>query len=98
MLNQQAAIEELKYALDILKLDGVCLLTNYNGKYLGHSDFEQFFAELNKRNAVVYIHPTDPGDDYDFELGIPNALIEVTFDTTRAVTNMMYNGILDKYP
>jgi len=98
MLNQQAAIEELKYALDTLKLDGVCLLTNYNGKYLGNSDFEQFFTELNKRNAVVYIHPNDPGDEYDFELGIPNALIEVTFDTTRAVTNMMYNGILDKYP
>ena len=47
---------------------------------------------------MLYIHPTDPGDDYDFDLGIPNALIEVTFDTTRAVTNMMYNGILDKYP
>ena len=98
MLNQQAAIEELKYALDILKLNGVCLLTNYNGKYLGHEDFEGFFKELNKRKAVIYIHPTDPGEDFDFELGIPNALIEVTFDTTRAVTNMMYNGILDKYP
>ena len=98
MLNQQAAIEELKYALDVLKLNGVCLLTNYNGKYLGHPDYELFFKELNKRNAVLYIHPTDPGDDYDFDLGIPNALIEVTFDTTRAVTNMMYNGILDKYP
>ena len=98
MLNQQAAIEELKYALDILKLDGVCLLTNYNGKYLGHEDFEAFFKELNKRKAVVYIHPTDPGNEYDFELGIPNSLIEVTFDTTRAVTNMMYNGVLDRYP
>jgi predicted TIM-barrel fold metal-dependent hydrolase len=98
MLNQEAAIEEMNYALDRLKMDGVCLLTNYNGKYLGHSDFEQFFKELNKRNAVVYIHPNDPGDDYDFDLGIPNALIEVTFDTTRAVTNMMYNGILDRYP
>jgi predicted TIM-barrel fold metal-dependent hydrolase len=98
MLNQQAAIEELKYALDILKLNGVCLLTNYNGKYLGHPDYELFFKELNNRNAVVYIHPTDPGDDYDFDLGIPNALIEVTFDTTRAVTNMMYNGIFDKNP
>jgi len=98
MLNQQAAIEEMKYALDILKLNGVCLLTNYNGKYLGHEDFDPFFKELNKRNAVVYIHPDDPGDEFDFELGIPNALIEVTFDTTRAVTNMMYNGIFDKYP
>ena len=98
MLNPEAAIEEMNYALDTLKMDGVCLLTNYNGKYLGHSDFEQFFIELNKRNAVVYIHPNDPGADYDFKLDIPNALIEVTFDTTRAVTSLMYNGILDRYP
>lgn len=98
MLNQQEAIKEMNYALDALKLDGVCLMTNYSGKYLGHGDFEPFFKELNKRSAVVYIHPTDPGDDYDYELGMPNALIEAPFDTTRAVTNMMYNGILDRYP
>lgn len=98
MLNRQVALEELTYALDDLKLDGVCLMTNYEGKYLGHSSFEPFFEELNKRNAVVYIHPTDPGTDYDHELGMPNALIEATFDTTRAVTNMMFNGILDRYP
>ena len=98
MLNQEAAIEELKYALDTLKLDGVTLLTNYNGKYLGHADFEVFFKELNKRKAVVYIHPTDPGDVFDYELGIPNALIEAPFDTTRAVTNLMFNGVLERYP
>ena len=98
MLNPQAAIEELNYSLDTLHLNGVCLLTNYQGKYLGNEAFEPFFKELNKRHAVVYLHPNDPGDDYDFELGMPNALIEATFDTTRAVTNMMYNGIPDRYP
>ncbi|MFC2101940.1 amidohydrolase family protein [Bacteroidota bacterium] len=98
MLNQQAAIKELNYALDVLKLDGVCLMTNYLGKYLGDSYFDPFFNELNKRNAVVFIHPTDPGEEHDFKLGFPNALIEAPFDTTRVVANLMYNGILDKYP
>ncbi|MEJ2543916.1 MAG: amidohydrolase family protein [Calditrichaceae bacterium] len=84
--------------LDTLHLDGVCLMTNYSGKYLGDEFFEPFFKELNKRNAVVYIHPNDPGDAFDFKLGIPNALIEVTFDTTRTVANMMYRGVLDRYP
>ncbi len=98
MLNEKAALEELNYALDVLHLNGVCLLTNYQGKYLGDDSFETFFKELNRRKAVVYIHPTDPGDDYDFELGIPNALIEAPFDTTRAVTNLMYRGVLDRYP
>ncbi len=98
LLNQQAAIEEMNYALDVLKLDGICLLTNYLGKYLGHSDFDPFFKELNKRKAVVYVHPTDTGDEFDPGLDIPNALIEVPFDTTRAVANLMRQGTLDKYP
>ena len=97
LLNMEAALSELSYAMDTCKLDGVCLMTNYNGKYLGDPEFEPFFKELNKRRAVVFIHPTDPGAEYDFELGIPNGLIEVTFDTTRAVANMMYNGVLDRY-
>ena len=97
LLNEAAALEELEYALDTLKLDGICLLTNYLGKYLGNPVFEPIFKELDSRKAVVYIHPTDPGDDYNFELGIPNALIEAPFDTTRAVANLMYNGVLDRY-
>lgn len=98
LLNQKAAIEELNYAFDTLHLDGVCLYTNYLGKYLGDNDFDPFFKELNKRKAVVYVHPTDPGPEYDAGLEIPNGLIEAPFDTTRAVTNMMFQGVLDKYP
>ena len=98
MLDQQAAVSELQYAMDTLKLDGVCLLSNYKGRYLGDPWFDPFFRELNKRKTVVFVHPTDPGDDFDFRLNMPNALIEAPFDTTRAVTNMMFNGIFNRYP
>ncbi len=98
LLNPDAAIEELHYALDTLHLDGVCLMTNYNGKYLGNELFEPFFNELNKKKAVVYIHPTNPGEQFDPELDFPSALIEAPFDTTRTVADLMYSGTLDKYP
>jgi predicted TIM-barrel fold metal-dependent hydrolase len=94
----QGALEELKYALDELKLDGVVLLSNYNGKYLGDESFEDVFNELNKRKAVVFIHPTDPKGDYDAKLGMPNSLIEAPFETTRAVANLIYTGTMDRYP
>lgn len=96
----QESVEELKYALDVLKLDGVCLLTNYDGKYLGDNKYDEFFNELNKRKAVVFLHPTDPADEFNPNLqeeGLPNSLVEVTFDTTRTVANMMYRGVLDKF-
>jgi len=90
------AIEELKYALDVLKLDGVCLFTNYDGVYLGDDTFEPIFRELNKRKAVVHIHPANPGEELDpglQEKGIPNALIEAPFETTRVAANLIYSGI-----
>ena len=94
------SIEELTYALDVLKLDGVCLLTNYNGKYLGDESFDEFFEELNKRKAVLFIHPTDPAEEYDPKLqekGIPNSLIEVPFETTRVAANLIYSGTTNRY-
>ena len=98
MLNQDAAIDELNYALDELKLNGVCLFTNYNGTYLGHQDFDRFFQELNRRKSVVFLHPTDPGEAYDPGLDMPNAFLEAPFDSTRSVANLLHQGTMDKYP
>jgi predicted TIM-barrel fold metal-dependent hydrolase len=93
----EESIEELRFALDELKLDGVCLLTNYDGKYLGDDSFEAFFKELDKRAAVVFVHPTDPGEAYDPKLGISNALVEAPFETTRTVANLIYTGVAGRY-
>ena len=98
MLNTKSAIDELSFALDSLELDGVTLMTNYEGIYLGDVQFEDIFAELNQRNAIVFIHPTEPGPQFDPGLDMPAALIEAPFDTTRAVANLMYQGVLDRYP
>ena len=94
------SIEELKYALDVLKLDGVCLLTNYDGNYLGDDKFEEFFKELNNRKSVLFVHPTDPVEALDPNLqerGIPNSLIEVPFETTRIAANLIYSGTSYRY-
>lgn len=98
LANVQNAIEELRYALDELNLDGICLFTHYNGKYLGDKAFEGFFQELNKRKVVVDIHPTDPIGQYDPKLEVANSLIEAPFETTRAVTNLIHTGTTDRYP
>src|ERR1700742_1558569 len=39
------ALEELAYALDMLKLDGVVVFSNSNGVYLGDACFEPGFGE-----------------------------------------------------
>lgn len=93
----QAALEELRYVLDELELDGVGLLTNYEGNYLGDGKFDAFFEELNKRSAVVFIHPTDPVGKYDPKLEIANSIIEAPFETTRTVANLIHTGTISRY-
>jgi 6-methylsalicylate decarboxylase len=54
------ALAEIDYGLGTLGLDGVVLLTNANGVYLGDSRLDPVFDELNRRGAVVFLHPTSP--------------------------------------
>jgi predicted TIM-barrel fold metal-dependent hydrolase len=93
-----AAVDEFKYALNDLELDGVGLFTHYNGTYLGDKKFDPLFRELNRKKAVVFIHPIDPPQQYNSGLTMPAALIEAPFETTRAVTNLLYTGTTDQYP
>jgi 6-methylsalicylate decarboxylase len=94
-----AALRELDYALDTLGMDGVVLYSSAGDRYLGDRSYDPFFEELERREAIVFIHPTTipPGADAT-GLTIPFGVAEFTFDTTRAITNMLYNGTLERYP
>jgi predicted TIM-barrel fold metal-dependent hydrolase len=92
------ALKEIEYALDTLKLDGVNLLTNVHGTYLGDPAFDAVFAELNRRKAVVFVHPETPPAARDIKLSFPGAMIEFTFDTTRMTANLILSGTLERYP
>ncbi len=93
-----AALAELEYALDILKLDGVVLLSSVEGIYPGDAAFDELFAELNRRKAVVFVHPTVPVINAGLRLNLPSFLVEFVFDTTRAVANLIYSGTLERCP
>lgn len=93
-----AAIREIDYALDELRLDGVGLLSNFSGIYLGDPRFEPIFRHLSDRGAVAFIHPNIPSAKDQQTFDLPPSLYEFTFDTTRAVANLLFSGTLDRYP
>ncbi len=93
-----ASITELTHALDVLHLDGVILLSAYDGVYLGDPRYEPLMAELDRRNAFVFVHPAAIPDDAKPQLPLPDFLEEFTFDTTRAATLMMTTGVPARYP
>jgi 6-methylsalicylate decarboxylase len=96
--NVNAALEEINYAVGTLKVDGFVMLTNYGGVYLGDAKFAQVFDELNGRTAIVFIHPTSPPCWEKIGLGFPRPMIEFPFDSTRAITNLVLSGTLERCP
>ncbi len=93
----EASIVELEFALDTLKLDGVVLLTNFGGKYLGDAYYDDLFYELNRRKAVVFVHPSTPPLG-TFPVIIKPAVLEFVFDTTRAIVNLIHRGATKRFP
>jgi predicted TIM-barrel fold metal-dependent hydrolase len=98
MGNLDESLAEIERALDGLGLDGVNVLTNVGGVYLGDVSLDPIMEELDRRRAVVFIHPTSPACWECTSLGFPRPMIEFPFDTTRAVTNMALSGTLARFP
>ena len=93
------AIEEVKYALDTLKADGIKLATNVNGQYLGAPELDTLFSVLNERKAVVILHPHRPEPvNRQVMQQTPLAMQEYLSETTRAVSNMISRNVLARYP
>ena len=92
------AIEEAKYALDVLKADGIKLATNVGGLYLGAPELDTLFSVLNERKAVVILHPHRPEPvNRQVMQQTPLAMQEYLSETTRAVSNMISRNVLARY-
>lgn len=92
------AIEEAKYALDVLKADGIKLATNVGGQYLGAPELDTLFSVLNERKAVVILHPHRPEPvNNQVMQQTPLAMQEYLSETTRAVSNMISRNVLARY-
>ncbi len=92
------SLEALGYALDELGSRGLTFETNAHGVYLGDERYEPLWAELHRRRAVVFVHPTSPRCAEAVSLGRPRPMLEFIFDTTRAVSDLVFSGVLTRHP
>lgn len=94
----EGTLEQIAYAFDVLELDGVSMLTNAGGSYLGDDRFDEIFAELQRRAAVAFIHPTASPDPIAHTLGLPDALLDYPVDTSRAIAKLHYSNTFARTP
>ena len=92
----EASLKEIEFALDVLKVDGFGLVTNYGDKWPGDKAFAPVFDELNRRKAVAYFHPTESPAFENILPDIPPPMIEFPFDTTRAIVSLLFGGTLSR--
>ena len=94
----EGALQALSYALDELGSDGVVMETNQGGMYLGDARLAPVYEELDRRSAVIFVHPTSPPCATRVSLGRPRPMLEFIFDSTRAVSDLIFTGTLARYP
>ncbi|WHA43932.1 amidohydrolase family protein [Agrobacterium larrymoorei] len=92
------AAKEAIYALDTLKADGIVLLGSSEGVFLGDPSLDELMHELDQRSAIVLVHPNMHQTSEALPLKSPGFLLEFLCDTTRAATNLIMTGTMEKYP
>jgi len=98
MPDVDGTLKEMEYALDVLKADGIGLLTSYDGHWLGDAAFAPVFDELNRRRALVFVHPAVPKILSNILPDVKPVVIEFLFDTTRTITSLLFSGTFSRCP
>jgi predicted TIM-barrel fold metal-dependent hydrolase len=91
------SLAEIEYALDVLKADGIALLSNYDDRWLGDVDFGPLWPELNRRKTVVFVHPTLAFEGRTIP-GLRAQILEGPFDTMRTIISLLLSGTFARYP
>jgi 6-methylsalicylate decarboxylase len=90
-----ASLKEIAHSVDNLRVDGFIIFASYDGLYLGDPHFAPLLEELDRRRAVVLIHPNDP--TYAVPNVAPTSVLEFPFETTRTATSLILAGAMSRY-
>ncbi|KAL8747980.1 MAG: hypothetical protein Q9190_000192 [Brigantiaea leucoxantha] len=100
LFDVEGSLKEIAYAFDKLDADGITLFTRYGdgNYYLGHDAFEPIWAELNRRRAVVFIHPTHPVSTELVHPLLPQPMFDYPHETGRTAISLIVSDTLCRFP
>jgi predicted TIM-barrel fold metal-dependent hydrolase len=96
--DTDGSLKEIEYALGVLHADGIGLLTSYGDKWLGDAAYTPVFEELNRRKAIVFVHPATAACCRSLLPDVAPMIAEIPQDTTRAIANLLLTGTLSTLP
>jgi len=93
-----AAIEEASRCLDQLGMLGIALGCSVGDRPLDDPAFDAFWAELNARKTVAFLHPIwRAGDPHAADYGLPR-VVSACFEDSVAGLRLIRSGLMAKYP
>ena len=98
MPDVDMTLKEIAYGMDVLKAQGVGMLTSYAGKYLGDPAFTPVMEELNRRRAVVFVHPLSVNCCSGLIPGVPDQVVEYNTETSRTIASLIFSGTSGRFP
>ena len=93
-----ASLREVAHIFDDLHMDGAVVMTNYDGVYLGRPEFAPVLDELNRRGAVLFVHPTEGPANEALVQGYPAPAFEYPAETTRMVVSLIDTDTVARCP
>ncbi|MEV4141037.1 amidohydrolase family protein [Dactylosporangium sp. NPDC049742] len=97
MPDVAGALAEATYALDELGAAGVAVLSNAHGVYPGDPRYAELYAELDRRGAIVFVHPVSPPNWERVSGGRPRPMLEFIFDSARAAADLVLSGTVHRH-
>jgi predicted TIM-barrel fold metal-dependent hydrolase len=98
MPDVDGSLKEIDYALGTLKAEGICMMTSYQSKYLGDPAFAPIMDELDRRRAVIFIHPARGDCCRNLVPNVIEPVIEMPEDTARTMLSLVFSGTVRRCP
>jgi aminocarboxymuconate-semialdehyde decarboxylase len=96
--DPKASVDEFDRATRELRLPGAMLFSNINGVALSDRRFWPLYELANDRDAVLYIHPTNPVNVDAMQEYWLMPLVGFLADTTLAAASLVFSGVVERYP
>jgi aminocarboxymuconate-semialdehyde decarboxylase len=92
------AIKEMERCVNDLRLPGIEIGSNINGKNLGDPYFDPFWQAAEEMGCCIFVHPWEMMGEKEMEKYWLPWLVGMPAETARAICSMIFAGVLERYP
>jgi aminocarboxymuconate-semialdehyde decarboxylase len=92
------AIKEMERCIKVLKMPGIEIGSNINGKNLSDPYFFPFWEAAEKMGASIFVHPWEMMGEGDMKRYWLPWLVGMPAETSRAISSMIFGGVFEKFP